>query len=370
VARPRKWISDNVTELTTVAVLAGLIVIAIVVWVSPLRTWITENITSTSPLPDWMAVAALGALVGIGELVARYSDAPFRALLTTSAVFYVVINAAAAVGALFLIRAFGWEFGIGSQPGQSSSDVAVRITQVMVAGLGAMALFRSSLFITRVGDEDVGVGPSVFLSNMLKACDTGVDRARSAVRASRVEEAMKGVSYSKAKKALVEVCARLRLTLSAEERDDLQQKAKTIDDLSMSDHAKALSLGLLIMTKVGPKPLVRAIQALGSEIKEGNKSDNHNTKSSPSIMRDVSLDPDLGVTMPNGQKHEDWLKDDDNEKAMQAGDYKGLTVAETVKKLDALSVQQLEQVREYEKQNKNRKTLIEQIDREMRAKNS
>jgi len=203
VARLRKWISDNSTELTTLAVLAGLIVVTIVVLVSPLRTWITGNITSTSPLPDWIAVAALGVLVGIGELVARYSDAPFRALLTTSAVIYVVINAAAAVGALFLIRAFGWEFGIGSQQGQPSSDVAVRITQVMVAGLGAMALFRSSLCITRVGDEDVGVGPSVFLSNMLKACDTGVDRARSVVRANRVEEAMEGVSYSNAKGALV-----------------------------------------------------------------------------------------------------------------------------------------------------------------------
>jgi hypothetical protein len=124
------------------------------------------------------------------------------------------------------MRAFGWEFGIGSQQQhQPSSDVAVRITQVMLAGLGAMALFRSSLFITRVGDDDVGVGPSVILSNMLKAWDTGVDRARSEVRASRVKEAMEGVPYSQAKKALGEVCARLRLTLSADEPDHLQQKA-------------------------------------------------------------------------------------------------------------------------------------------------
>jgi hypothetical protein len=295
----RKWISDNATELTTIAVLAGLVVMTIVVLLSPLRTWIIENITSTSPLPDWIAVAALGIFVGIGELVARYTDAPFRALLTTSAVFYVVINAAAAVGALFLIRAFEWEFGIGSQQGQPSSDVAIRITQVMVAGLGAMALFRSSLFITRVGDEDVGVGPSIFLSNMLKACDTGVDRARSAVRANRAKEAMEGVSYTKAKEALVEVCARLRLTLSADERDDLRQKAQTIDNLVMSDHAKALSLGLLIMTKVGPKPLMRAIQALGSEIKEGNESDNrsndHKPKSPPSIVSDESSDHNQGI---------------------------------------------------------------------------
>jgi hypothetical protein len=89
-----------------------------------------------------------------------------------------------------------------------------------------------------------------------------------------------------------------------------------------------------------------------------------------------------GATMPNGQKYEDWLKDEEKEEAEQAkreaavfgalqtGDYKGLTVAEVAEKLDTLSALQLEQVREYEKQNKNRKTLIEQIDRKIRAKNS
>ncbi len=47
-----------------------------------------------------------------------------------------------------------------------------------------------------------------------------------------------------------------------------------------------------------------------------------------------------------------------------------MTVDEISRRLDGLSVKQLEQVREYEKQNKNRETLIEQIDRKIRAKNS
>jgi hypothetical protein len=121
----------------------------------------------------------------------------------------VALNVGAAIGALFLIRAFGWEFGIGAQQGQSPSEITVRITQVMVAGLGAMALFRSSLFITRIGDQDVGVGPSSFLSTMLKACDDGVDRERAKVRAHWVNEIMTGISYTKARDSLVEVSARL-----------------------------------------------------------------------------------------------------------------------------------------------------------------
>ena len=56
--------------------------------------------------------------------------------------------------------------------------------------------------------------------------------------------------------------------------------------------------------------------------------------------------------------------------ALQTPDYEELTVDEISRRLDGLSVQQLEQVREYEKQNKDRETLIGQIDRKIRAKNS
>ena len=56
--------------------------------------------------------------------------------------------------------------------------------------------------------------------------------------------------------------------------------------------------------------------------------------------------------------------------ALQTPAYEELTVDEISRRIDGLSVKQLEQVREYEKQNKNRETLIEQIDRKIRAKNS
>jgi hypothetical protein len=56
--------------------------------------------------------------------------------------------------------------------------------------------------------------------------------------------------------------------------------------------------------------------------------------------------------------------------ALQTADYEGLTVAEISERLDALSVHQLEQVRELEKNDKNRETLVAQIDRKIRVKNS
>jgi hypothetical protein len=56
--------------------------------------------------------------------------------------------------------------------------------------------------------------------------------------------------------------------------------------------------------------------------------------------------------------------------ALKTTNYEDLSVEDIVKQLDGLTIQQLEQVREYEKQNKDRETLIEQIDRNIRTKNS
>src|SRR5215208_2309427 len=53
--------------------------------------------------------------------------------------------------------------------------------------------------------------------------------------------------------------------------------------------------------------------------------------------------------------------------ALKTADYEELSVAEISKRLDGLSTEQLRKVREYEKKNKNRETLIEQIDRKIRA---
>jgi hypothetical protein len=53
--------------------------------------------------------------------------------------------------------------------------------------------------------------------------------------------------------------------------------------------------------------------------------------------------------------------------ALKTANYDELSVAEISKRLDDLSTEQLRKVREYEKKNKNRETLIEQIDRKIRA---
>jgi hypothetical protein len=53
--------------------------------------------------------------------------------------------------------------------------------------------------------------------------------------------------------------------------------------------------------------------------------------------------------------------------ALKTTDYEGLSVEEVSKRIEGLPTEQLKKVREYEKNNKNRETLIEQIDRKIRA---
>ncbi|MDA0160413.1 hypothetical protein OM076_09060 [Solirubrobacter ginsenosidimutans] len=77
-----------------------------------------------------------------------------------------------------VIQAFGWRFGLDA----TASETAVATLQVIVAGLAAAARFRSSLFTTRVGNQDVGVGPSALLDTLLNAVDRAVDRRRAVER--------------------------------------------------------------------------------------------------------------------------------------------------------------------------------------------
>jgi predicted nuclease with RNAse H fold len=53
--------------------------------------------------------------------------------------------------------------------------------------------------------------------------------------------------------------------------------------------------------------------------------------------------------------------------ALKTTDYEGLTVEEVSERIEGLPTEQLKKVREFEKKHKNRETLIEQIDRKIRA---
>ncbi len=102
---------------------------------------------------DWLAVAVLGGAVGARELVSRYKDDPGASIKSRPAAFYIAIKAGASIAALGLIHKMSQFSGTS------------RWAQILLAGVSAMAFFRTYFFVVRVGDLDVGIGPNglVFL---------------------------------------------------------------------------------------------------------------------------------------------------------------------------------------------------------------
>jgi hypothetical protein len=208
---------------------------------------------------DFIAVAMLGALVGGAELTSRYRDAPWKALYTRPALLYIVLNLAAAALALALIRGYGWTFG--------AAGAGLRWTQVLVAGVGAMALFRTSLFTVRAGDRDIGVGPGSFLQIFRDAADRAVDRVRAEARGLLVGKLMQGIDYQKASEGLIPYCLALMQNVPDDDQKKLLHAVELLSKEQIDGAVKVRILGLHLMNVVGPDVLIAAVEALREEMK-------------------------------------------------------------------------------------------------------
>jgi hypothetical protein len=209
---------------------------------------------------EWLVAGLLGTLVGIAELISRYKDEPGHALGTLPAGLYLVINALASVAALLFVRVFGWTFGV------TDTNLAGWV-QAMVAGFGAMAILRASLFTVKSGDETISIGPNRFLEAMLTAVDRGVDRKRGEVRAKMVSKIMKEISFEKAFAALPVYCFTLMQNLSPEDQKTFGEQIKLFSAYPTSPRVKSMVLGLLLMNMVGEDVLNAAIQSIGDDLK-------------------------------------------------------------------------------------------------------
>ncbi len=218
----------------------------------------------------WVAVAALGGLLGATEIIGRYRDEPLKCLFTPPGIAYVVVNLCASLSAYALAQVFGWKIDLGTPTGQTAGaqTASAQWTMVLVTGLSAMAFFRSSLFIRKVGDKDVGIGPGAILATLLDVTDRYVDRLRGQARVADVDRIMKGLDFAKAAAELPPYC----LALLQNPTDDMQRELKTSVDLIRSqpvdDDVKLRLLGLELLNLVGVKALEKAVDSLGSGIKK------------------------------------------------------------------------------------------------------
>lgn len=258
----QRWFSfQSVSYILISAVFANIILLLI-------RGF---GLLNFKPLNDFFIAASyftvfvLGASFGISELISRYRDEPRRALFSWAALLYIIVNALAAVFALNLVRVFGWL--------SDGEPLQAAYRQVLVSGFGAMALFRSSLFIFRIGGAEINFGPVFVLQIILGVADRAVDRRRGRSRSSDVSLIMKDVSFDKAKELLPIYCLALMQNLSKDEQEALARDVASIGETNITDpvaanRQKSVLLGLRLLSVIGTDLLEQAVKALGDDIKK------------------------------------------------------------------------------------------------------
>lgn len=216
---------------------------------------------------DYLGVLLLGGAVGAAELVSRYRDHPYRALWTTPSGFYMALNGTAAFFSLWVVRHV-WPDVIAASE-WLGNDEGRRAMQSLLAVFGASALFRSGLFTLRVGSNDLAIGPNLVLQTLLAAADRAIDRLRAEQRSLAVQRIMQDVSYAKAKASLSSYCLALMQNVPAEEQRALDTQLATLDaNDDITNRAKALILGLTLLSLVGEEVLDKAVGDLKNEISE------------------------------------------------------------------------------------------------------
>ena len=208
---------------------------------------------------EWLTVFAIGALIGVTDIISRYRDEPDDALWTVPSFFYLFVNAAASALVLIGIRAFEWNFGLQGQQAAWA--------QVLVAGFGAMAILRATLWNVQVGDQTVPIGLNGFLDAILGTVDRAVDRKRAQQRAESVSKIMKDVDFEKAAQALPSYCFGLLQNLSSDDQNKFANKVNLLITAPMNNRVKSLLLGLSLMNLVGERVLESAVSNLGDDIR-------------------------------------------------------------------------------------------------------
>lgn len=204
---------------------------------------------------NYCFAALIGIATGGTELMSRFRDRPLAVVVSPPGLFYMAINGAASVLALYLMIIWKW-----------IDDDWVK--RVLVAGLAAMGVFRAGLFTTKVGSREVAFGPNMVLKVVLDVLDREYDRAAAFRRSGIILKAMSGIDFTQGKSSLKELCLSLMQNVTGDERKAVDDEIKRLDDLGDSTigEAKAMALGLSLIGIVGEDTLQAATTNLGWSI--------------------------------------------------------------------------------------------------------
>ncbi|GJL87803.1 MAG: hypothetical protein DHS20C03_15120 [Minwuia thermotolerans] len=207
----------------------------------------------------------MGVVVGGAELIARYKDDPWGVLRTLPGISYLLINGLIATAAYFA----GFHY-LADQQDQDTGVVYFSdwslLLLIVGSGLGGLAIFRSKIFTLRVGDADIGVGPSFILDTILQAVDRAVARRQAVPRSNLVRDIMDGVSFENARTTLPAYCLALMQNVSEGEQSLLGVYITRIEQQDVPDIVKNDMLCLALLDLFGEKVLRTAVRNIKSSL--------------------------------------------------------------------------------------------------------
>ena len=167
----------------------------------------------------------------------------------------------AALAALFALTVYGNSFGIVDNPN------AVYLMRGFMAGTGASALFRSALFMVRIAEKDVAIGPVSFLQVLLQVVDREVDRIRARDRSQRIANIMNGVSFNDASVSLPAFCMVLMQNLDLQQQQAMGDEIQALRESSeLPDQVRLLILGLYLTNAIGVDTLAEVMETFRKQL--------------------------------------------------------------------------------------------------------
>jgi hypothetical protein len=192
----------------------------------------------------------LGCLVGLAELLSRYSN-PYRILDKKFANWYIVVNGTISILGFWVLKKM--------QKNLENSEI--ELENVLISGLAAMVVLRSSIASINHQGKKIEIGIGGLLQVYLDAIEKLFNRKRSEETLNDIYAIMKDVDFETAKINLPSICLSTFQNLPEEQAKQLGSKIKTLSDKGL-DHMKSVELGVILEHYFGEGLLRAAVEIL------------------------------------------------------------------------------------------------------------
>ncbi len=191
------------------------------------------------------ATFLFGVSVGLSEILSHYRDEPLAAAATGAGLSYLILNGVLSLAAFAVLLRYPTQIF----PAIKNDYLLTSL----VAGFGAMAVFRSKLFTYRLDDgKDIAIGPSIVLETLFRTIDSKIDRSRATARQARIFDALHDVDRFNDMSNYIEASLVSFQNLS---QDDKAQIKAILDQYramtSWPDTLKSMGLGFAFLNIAG-----------------------------------------------------------------------------------------------------------------------